>query len=120
LTSQPASVRPLRIVLLTMKPCAWSSAGTQRFAAGHHVWWSPTIRAALVAGMPFADVFCPGCRTSRSIDLRTIDRHPLASVGSLVLGLRCSWCRGNAPMPKIAGLYAVAPAAQTKRTKSTI
>jgi hypothetical protein len=84
----------------------WNAA----IAAGHDVWWSPTIRAALVAGMPHADVYCPGCRTSRSIDLRAIDRHPLASVGSLVLGLRCSWCRGNAPMPKIAGLYAVPPA----------
>jgi hypothetical protein len=44
----------------------WNTA----IAAGHDVWWSPTIRAALVAGMPYADVFCPGCRTSRSIDLR--------------------------------------------------
>jgi hypothetical protein len=90
----------------------WNTA----IAAGHAVWWSPTIRAALVAGTPFADVFCPGCRTSRSIDLRTIDRHPLASVGSLVLGLRCSWCRGNAPMPKIAGLYAAPQLAQAKST----
>jgi hypothetical protein len=37
------------------------------------------------------DVFCPGCGTSRAIDLRTMDRHPLASVGTLVLGLRRSW-----------------------------
>jgi hypothetical protein len=35
-----------------------------------------------------------GNRTSRAIDLRTIDRHALASVGTLVLGLRCSWCPG--------------------------
>jgi hypothetical protein len=35
-------------------------------------------------------VHCSGCRTSRSIDLRTIDRHPLASVGGLMLGLRCT------------------------------
>jgi hypothetical protein len=67
----------------------WNTA----IAAGYDVWWSPAIRAALVAGMPYADVFCPGCRTSRSIDLRTIDRHPLASIGSLVLGLQCSWYR---------------------------
>jgi hypothetical protein len=33
------------------------------------------------------DVYCPGCHTCRAIDIRTIDRHPLASVGSLVLGL---------------------------------
>jgi hypothetical protein len=36
------------------------------------------------------NVFCPGCGTSRVIDLRALDRHPLASVGTLVLGLRCS------------------------------
>jgi hypothetical protein len=32
----------------------------------------------------------PGRGTSRAIDVRTIDRHPLASVGRLVLGLRCA------------------------------
>jgi hypothetical protein len=30
--------------------------------------WSPTIRAALIAGTPWLDVFCPGCGTSRTID----------------------------------------------------
>jgi hypothetical protein len=30
-----------------------------------------------------AGVFCPGCETSRAIDLRMLDRHPLASVGTL-------------------------------------
>src|SRR5271166_29687 len=69
--------------------------------------WSPTIRAALIAGTPWLDVHCPGCGTSRAIDLRTVDRHPLASVGTLVLGLRCSWCPGSAPMPKILGLHAL-------------
>jgi hypothetical protein len=72
--------------------------------------WSPTIRAALIAGTPWLDVFCPACGTSRAIDLRTVDRHPLASVGTLVLGLRCSWCPGSAPMPKLLGLYALPPA----------
>jgi hypothetical protein len=37
--------------------------------------WSPTIRAALIAETPWLDVFCPGCGTSRAIDLRTVDRH---------------------------------------------
>jgi hypothetical protein len=72
--------------------------------------WSPTIRAALLAEAPWLDVFCPGCGTSRAIDLRTLDRHPLALVGTLVLGLRCSWCPGTAPMPKLLGLYALPPA----------
>jgi hypothetical protein len=83
-------------------------------AAGRDMWWSPTIRAALVAGTPWLDVYCPGCGTIRALDIRTIDRHPLASIGSLVLGLRCSWCPGSAPMPKITGLHALPPAANAR------
>src|ERR1700730_5817186 len=45
--------------------------------------------------MPWLDVYWPGCRTSRAIDIWTLDRHPLASVG--MLGLRCSRCPGSAP-----------------------
>jgi hypothetical protein len=81
---------------------------------GRDVWWSPTIRCAIVAGSPWLDVHCPGCGTSRMIDVRTVDRHPLASVGSLVLGLRCSWCQGAGPMPKVLGLH-TDPAARTAR-----
>jgi hypothetical protein len=69
---------------------------------------------ALLAGTPWLDVFCPGCGTSRAIDLRTLDRHPLASAGTLVLGLRCSRCPGSAPMPKLLGLYALPPAAAAR------
>jgi hypothetical protein len=76
----------------------------EQLAAGQDMLWSPTIRAAMLAGTPWLDVFCPGCGTSKAVDLRTIDRHQLASVGTLVLGLRCSWCRGSAPMPKRIGL----------------
>src|SRR5215467_648483 len=86
----------------------WNAA----LSAGRGALWSPTIRCAVIAGMPWLDVYCPGCRTSRAIDIRTIDRHPLASVGSLILGLRCSWCPGSAPMPVITGLRASPPAAQ--------
>jgi hypothetical protein len=83
----------------------------RRLASGRDMLWSPTVRAALIAGTPWLDVFCPGCGTSRAINLRIVDRHPLASVGTLVLGLRCSWCPGSAPMPKLLGLYALPPAA---------
>src|SRR5258708_946496 len=72
--------------------------------------WSPTIRCAVIAGTPWLDVYCPGCRTCRAIDIRTLDRHPLASVGSLLIGLRCSVCPGSAPMPVLTGLHAVPPA----------
>jgi hypothetical protein len=49
--------------------------------AGRDMLWSPTIRGAMLAGIPWLDVFCPGCGTSRALDLRTLDRHPLASIG---------------------------------------
>jgi hypothetical protein len=42
------------------------------------------VSAAFTAGRPWLDVYCPGYRTSGAIDIRTIDRHPRASVGSLV------------------------------------
>jgi hypothetical protein len=83
-----------------------------QFALSRDMLWSPTIRAALLAGTPWLDVFCPGCGTSRAIDLRKVDRHPLASVATLVLGLRCSWCPESAPMPRILGLHALPPAAK--------
>jgi hypothetical protein len=69
----------------------------EQVACSRDMLWSPTIRAALIAGTSWLDVFCPGCGTSRAIDLRKVDRHPLASVATLVLGLRCSWCRVGVP-----------------------
>jgi hypothetical protein len=84
----------------------------ERWNAERSPLWSPTIRCAVTAGTPWLDVYCPGCRTSRAIDIRTLDRHPLASVGSLVLGLRCSFCPGSAPMPVLTGLHAAPPAAR--------
>jgi hypothetical protein len=60
-------------------------------------------------GRPRTPVVAPASRLSRAIDLRT-DRHPLASVGTLVLGLRCSWCPAAAPMPRPIGLFALPPA----------
>jgi hypothetical protein len=84
----------------------------EQLLASRDMLWSPTIRAALIAGTPWLDVFCPGCGTSRAIDLRKVDRHPLASVATLVLGLRCSRCPESAPMPRILGLHALPPAAE--------
>jgi hypothetical protein len=75
----------------------------ERWNAERSLLRSPTNRCAVVAAMPRLAVYYPGCRTSRALDIRTVDRHPVASVGSLVLGLRCSWCPGNAPMPVLTG-----------------
>jgi hypothetical protein len=53
----------------------------EQLAASQDMLWSSTIRAALIAGTPWLDVFCPGCGTSRAIDPRKVDRHLLASSG---------------------------------------
>ena len=44
----------------------------------------PTIGAAIRARRPWLSCFCPGCGVVGEIDLRTIDRHPDASVESLI------------------------------------
>src|SRR5271168_4341122 len=47
----------------------------KHLAAGRGILWSPTIRAALIAGTQWLDVHCPGCGTSRAIDLRAVERR---------------------------------------------
>jgi hypothetical protein len=42
----------------------------RRLATGRDMLWSPTIRAALVAGTPWLDVFCPGCGPRRNVGSR--------------------------------------------------
>jgi hypothetical protein len=59
----------------------------EQLATSRDMLWSPTIRAALIAGTPWLDVFCPGCGTSRAIDLRKVDRRPLASVATHRAGI---------------------------------
>jgi hypothetical protein len=88
----------------------------ERWNAERSPLWSPTLRCTITAGTPWLDIYCLGCQTSRAIDIRTLDRHPLASVGSLVLGLRCSWCPGSAPMPVLTGLHALPPAARWSKS----
>ena len=44
--------------------------------------FSPTIGAAITARYWFLWVRCPACRTTQSVDLRTLDRHPHTAVTS--------------------------------------
>jgi hypothetical protein len=61
-----------------------------QLALGRDMLWSPTIRAALIAGTPWLDVFCPGCgQAGQLISVRsTGTRSPLSE----------RWCLG-APLP---------------------
>ena len=55
--------------------------------------FSPTIGAAIAARRWFLWVQCPACRTTNTIDLRTLDRHPDAAITSLIPALSCRSCR---------------------------
>ncbi len=66
--------------------------------------FSPTIGAAVAARYWFLWVRCPACRSTSSIDLRRLDRHPDAAVTSLIPDLSCRFCRPNAPFAELVRL----------------
>ena len=45
--------------------------------------FSPTVGCALKARHWFLWVRCPACRTTQSVDLRALDRHPFAALTGL-------------------------------------
>jgi hypothetical protein len=79
---------------------AWNA----RLAGRRALLFSPTIGAALTAGYRWMTVACPGCRTCRDVDLAETDRHPDASVASLIPALSCRNCRPHPPLAQIRGL----------------
>jgi hypothetical protein len=84
--------------------------------------FSPTIGAALAAGYWFLWVRCQACRTTQSIDLRTLDRHPDAAVTSLIPALSCRSCRPNAPFAELVRLSksSVADELNVSRTRTIV
>jgi hypothetical protein len=73
------------------------AAWNERQARRMPLLFAPTIGAALAAQHHFLWVYCPACRTTRDIDLRTLDRHQDAAVTSLIPYLSCRSCRPHAP-----------------------
>jgi hypothetical protein len=53
--------------------------------------FSPTIGAAITARHWFLWVRCPACRTTQSVDLRSLDRHHEAAVTSLIRSYRAAY-----------------------------
>jgi hypothetical protein len=80
-----------------------------RQAGGRALWFYPTIGAAIAAGLPWLTFFCPGCRSFSSVDLRTLDRHPRASISSLIPSLSCRRCSPNPPFAELEMLAAERP-----------
>jgi hypothetical protein len=58
--------------------------------------WSPTIRAALLTGMPWLDVFCPDVWDEPRIGSAHHQSSSVRLGEHAGLGLRCSWCAGSA------------------------
>src|SRR5262245_47443979 len=77
-----------------------------RRARGAAPLFHPTIGAAIRAGRPWLACYCPGCGVVGEIDLRKVDRHPGASVESLIPDLSCKRCSPHPPFAKLIGLRA--------------
>jgi hypothetical protein len=80
----------------------WNS----RMAGGLELFFSPSIRAAIVARKPILTFYCPACQVTGDLDLRKVDRHPGASITSLIPALSCRRCVPTAPFAKLTGLHA--------------
>lgn len=80
----------------------WNS----RLAAGQDLFFTPTIGAAIRGGKPLLGFYCPACGVTGTADLRRLDRHPAATVASLIPSLSCQRCRPQAPFAKLTGLAA--------------
>ena len=80
-----------------------------RQAGGRELWFYPTIGAAIAAGLPWLSYSCPACGRVGSIDLRTLDRHPRASISSLIPSVSCRRCAPNAPFARLEMLTAERP-----------
>ena len=72
-----------------------------RQAGERELWFYPTIGAAIRAGLPWLSFSCPACGQVGSVDLRTLDRHPRASISSLIPSVSCRWCLPNAPFARL-------------------
>jgi hypothetical protein len=60
-----------------------------RQACGRDLRLYPTIGSAIAAGVPWLTYSCPACQQVGWVDLRTLDRHPGASISSLIPSVSC-------------------------------
>jgi hypothetical protein len=77
-----------------------------RLAAGQELFFTPTIRAAILARTPILTFACPACGVTGKADLRKLDRHPQTPVTSLIPSLSCQRCRPSPPFARLTSLSA--------------
>jgi hypothetical protein len=87
----------------------WGRTAELTEAGGRALWFYPTIGAAIAAGFPWLTFSCPACGQCGSLDLRTLDRHPRASISSLIPSVSCRRCSPNAPFARLEMLTAERP-----------
>ena len=74
----------------------------------HKPSWSPMVGVALAANYCFLDVWCPGCRQLKQVDLRKLDRHPQTTLYGLIPKLSCTACQPSPPFAQLVRLTAYA------------
>ena len=101
-------------------PSAASRRGRARWSrfwnARTELLFYPTFRTALVAGLPWLEYMCPGCRQVGELDLREVDRHPEASISTLIPQLSCRRCCPNSPFAELIRLKARSLSSQAWRS----
>ena len=83
---------------LECAPSRWSSAVVL-----------PDYRCGHCGGALLVVILLPACGQFGSVDLRTLDRHPGASISSLIPSVSCRWCSPNAPFARLEMLTAERP-----------
>jgi hypothetical protein len=92
--------------------------------AGGRALWFYRSAAAIAAGVPWLSFSCPACGQFGSVDLRTLDRRPGASISSLIPSVagaarmpkaRLNGSRRQGPRPWIAAVSALSSARYTIR-----
>ena len=77
----------------------WNAA----LAAGWRTIFYPSVGTALVTGCHWLHVVCPACQQMGEVDLRKIDIHPNASIGTVVRAMPCKRCSPHPPFARPLG-----------------
>jgi hypothetical protein len=72
-------------------------------AAGWRSIFYPSVGTALATGCHWLHVVCPACQQLGEVDLRKVDIHPNASIGTVVRAMSCKRCSPHPPFARPLG-----------------
>jgi hypothetical protein len=72
-------------------------------AAGWRTIFYPSVGTALTTGCHWLHVVCPACQQMGEVDLREIDIHQNASIGTVVRAMSCRRCSPHPPFARPLG-----------------